>query len=272
MGFRAALFFALWAVGASGAGLPTQASVPAPRLAEAERNELRYRLENLYNELDVLVRNERSDDSGRARIERHFAGLRLYQRIPMEASIGSLKEELSHRASELGVRLLSLDVLSHDQPKKPVPRELLSDTPKFRIEDDQLTETFHLKLTLAGDGPRIEEWIQTWPQDQLRLIEPERGYTRPGLTPAGPGRFTLRARTFRFRNIRFPRLKPRDPITLLPAWARRDPAAFASSEPFLWQYVRRIREKIPETPEPFEKKGALLLDSARMSFFLSKAK
>jgi hypothetical protein len=234
--------------------------------------DLRYRLETLYNEVDLLIRNQRSDESGRARVERAFSALRVLDRIPTEPRVATLRAELTHRAREAGLKLVKLEVLSMDQPQRPVPREIFSDTPRFRLEPDQIAQTLHLRLTLAGDGSLVEQWIQKWPEDQLRLIEPEHGYTRPGLKPLGKTQFQIRARAFRFRNIRFPTLKPRDPMELLPDAARRDPAAFAASEPELWTYVRRIREKIPQTPKPFEIKGDLLLGEARMNFFLSKAK
>jgi hypothetical protein len=86
-----------------------------------------------------------------------------------------------------------------------------------------------------------------------------------------PGRFAVRARSYRFRELRYPRLRPRDPLELLPSWARRQPERFASQEPILWDYVKRIREKIPETPGLYEQRAEFLLDSARMSFFMTKA-
>jgi hypothetical protein len=245
---------------------------PARPLNEAERSDLRYRLESLDNELELLVRNQRSDESGSARLDRAFEALRVLERIPLETGIDDLRAELAHRAKPSGVGLVRLEILARDKPKKPLPDSLFSDTPKFHLEPDQIAETLHLRLVISGDGPAIEEWIQKWPEDQLRLIEPEKGYARPGLRPAGNGRFRLQARVFRFRKIRFPRLKPRDPVSLLPAWARREPGRFAQAEPELWRYVRRIQERIPETQAPFEKKGELLLERARMSFFLSKAK
>lgn len=236
------------------------------------RDDLRYKLESLYNEMDLLLRNQRSDKSDLARVERAAKALRVEDRIPIEPEIGSLRAELDHRAREAGVKLLGLEVLSKDQPKTPIPRVLYSDTPKFRLEADQIAQTIHLRLILSGDGPAIEQWIQKWPEDQLRLIEPEQSYERPGLRAMGHGRFQLKARAFRFRKIRFPTLKPRNPLELLPGWARRDPAGFAKEDPKLWDFVCRIQEKIPETPEPFEMKGNLLLAEARMDFFLSKAK
>src|SRR5579885_1189347 len=208
-----------------------------PRTLPRAIEDLRYRLETLYNEVDLLVRNQRSDRSDLARVERAFKALRVDERIPMEPRIESLKAELTRRARESGVKLLGLEVLSKDRPSKPVPRELYSDTPKFRLEPDQIAQTIHLRLTLSGDGPAIEQWIQKWPEDQLRLVEPEQGYERPGLKPTGHGRFTLKARVYRFRKIRFPTLKPRDPLQLLPTWARRDPAGFAKEDPALWDYV-----------------------------------
>jgi hypothetical protein len=247
-------------------------TAPASSLGEAERSELRYRLESLSNEMELLIRNQRSDASDSARIGRAFEGLRVLDRIPLQPELASLRAELESRAKESGVKVVKIELLGHDRPKKRVPAELYSDTPSFKLEPDQIGETLHIRLYLAGDGPAVEEWIQRWPYDQLRLIEPEAGYKKPGLKPNGAGRFTLRARAFRFRDIHFPKLKPRDPISLLPAWARKDPGRFAATEPLLWQYIRNIQERIPLTAGPFDGLRELLLDKARMSFFLSKTK
>jgi hypothetical protein len=256
--------------------LTTQAAYAAPplgpHLKENERTELRYRLESLSNELELLILNQRSDESGRARLARDSAMLRIPERVPMKPELDSLRDELIHRARLAGLRLIRLEVLSKNKPKRPLPRELFNDTPRFRLDSDDVVETLRLKLTLGGDGPEIEQWIQTWPKDQLRLIEPEQGYARPGLKQVDVGTFALKARAYKFREIRFPKIKPRDPMALLPAWARHDPEWFAVNEPLLWGYVLKIQELIPKTAVPFEKKGNLLLESARMSFFLSKAK
>lgn len=239
---------------------------------QADTGDLRYRLETLYNEVDLLVRNQRSDQSGRARIERAFKALKVFDRIPMQPKIDTLRAELAHRAEEAGVGLVKLEVLGKDRPKKALPRVLVSDTPHFALSPDQIAETLHLRLTIKGDPSLIEQWIQKWPEDQLRLIEPESGYARPGLAHAGKDRFQLRARAYRFREIHFPTLKAHDPLDLLPEWARRNPVSFAASQPALWEYVKKIQEAIPRTSSPFETKGDLLLNSARMDFFLSKAK
>ncbi|HUP57926.1 MAG TPA: hypothetical protein VM598_10770, partial [Bdellovibrionota bacterium] len=242
-------------------------AAPAPaRLSEPQRSDLRYRLESLFNEVDLLVRNQRSDESDRARLGRELRELKVLERIPMKTDLDGLKRELSERARAFDIRVERVELVSADSPSRPVPREIATHLPSFRIETSQLVQTLRIRLVLKGDGPAIYDWIQRWPDDQVRLIEPEKGFERPGVTQVRAGRFSVWARAYRFREIRYPRLRPRDPAELLPAWAKRQPERFARQEPMLWDYVKRIREKIPETPSLYERRAAFLLDSARMSF------
>src|SRR4051812_142733 len=79
-------------------------STPEARqeLSDRQRSELRFRIENLFNEVDLLIKNERADRSDLARQEREAKALKVYDRIPFEADLPGLKRQLAETASAQG--------------------------------------------------------------------------------------------------------------------------------------------------------------------------
>jgi hypothetical protein len=248
---------------------PVLASVP--NLSPQERENLRYRLEGLYNEVDLLVQNQKVDQSDVRRQEREMAALKVYERIPLRADAPGLKRSLGESAKSYGIRIEAVQLRRSRRPAPAaVPSSVYSDA-RFRLSQDQLVEEIPFRVVFSGDRARARDWVRAWPADQMRLAEPVAGYDNFAVEPAGRGRWAVEARAFRFRATRFPRLRPRDPAALLPAWARRRPGDFARAEPVLWSFVTRARRRIPLTPSLYAGRSRFLLNDARMSFFLAKA-
>jgi hypothetical protein len=251
-------------------GVPlAQASVP--KLSAQDRQQLRFRLENLFNEVDLLVRNEKVDRSDLARQERDFEGLKVYERIPLKEDWSGLKADLERSASAHQLKLVQLTRLPALSSRAPaVPASVFNDS-GFRLRTEQVVAEVPFRVVVSGEAGRVREWVRSWLDEQMRLAEPREGLENFSLHKAGERRWSLEARAFRYLPVSFPRLKPRDPITLLPDWARRSPDEFARAEPVLWGFVTRAREIIPRTEHPYEARSRFLLMDARMSFFLSKA-
>jgi hypothetical protein len=251
----------------SSLAIPAVMAAPAPRptLTATERSSLRYHLQNLWSEMDLLVRNQETDEKDLRRQDREFALFRVFDRIPFEPRIPELKKELSTSAQKYGLEISLLQIQRNLKEPPAPPKEIYTDKRPFHFSKEQLYETLRLKISGRGSIKDVQRWLDSWDDILLRYVEPLGPITR---TPRG---WQVQAAAYRFRNVNFPRLKPRDPVTLLPAWARKDPGAFAQAEPQLWNYVTRIRAKTSEAELPYENRRKFLLNAARMSFFLSKA-
>jgi hypothetical protein len=86
-------------------------------------------------------------------------------------------------------------------------------------------------------------------------------------TPIANQEFRIEGIAYRFKTLRFPRLIPRDPITLVPRGRR---AQLSKTDPSLWQLVRKTEELRPLTPKLYESRAEFLLDGARMEFLLRR--
>jgi len=247
--------------------IPLPAFASIPRLSQAERASLRYKLENLFNEVDLLIRNQRVDEADVLRQEREMEALKVYERIPFTDDLEGLKEQLSESARQSGVKLERLLVLGRSKAKRRIPSSLLTDEPEFRLTPLDVVETLHLQLDARGSESAIQRWTSAWQTEQLRLVEP--AVDAP--ERQGVDRWQIQARTFRFRNIQFPALRPRPPEQLLPAWARRNSSEFARQEPLLWSFVEKVRALTPAALPLYRNRERFLLNGARMDFFLAKA-
>ena len=252
------------------ASLTSSNNLHAGSLSDFERDRLRYKLETLFNEQDLMVRNQKSDRSDLNRQQREFEVLKVLQRIPFKEEIAGLRSELNASAREKKLKVLSFQPLPRTQRANPqLPDSVYTDQqPRFRLNDQQLVETISFRVTVEGEEGSVKEWIASWPDDQMRLTEAE-GAPRP--RKGGKNRWSIRARAFRFRDIKFPSLKARDPKELLPQWARRDPESFARQEPLLWRLVEKIHAVAPKARPLYRQREDLILNSQRMSFFVSKA-
>lgn len=252
---------------------PPSPSQAVPSLNDSQRAALRYRLENLWNEVDLIIRNGKSELVDLGRQQRNFEMFAVFERIPMTEGLGALKSELAETAGKRGLKLLSLRKTGATPPPAGIPRSIVTDArPPFRLTPEKIAQEIRLEVTVRGDEAALRSWISGWEEEVMRVIELDE---RPGsisVVATDPKRnsWTVRARAWRFHPIRFPQLKPRDPREVLPSWARRAPEAFARKEPLLWSFVTRIEKSRDRAAEPYRRRGEFLLNNARMEFFLSK--
>lgn len=105
----------------------------------------------------------------------------------------------------------------------------------------------------------------------MRLTELDSSRGTLAVRKIKPGIWKIHAHAFRFRNLKFPTLVPRNPRSLLPAWARVDFPAFAKAEPVISGFVTRIEALEPKAEPYYRLREEFLVNDARLSFFLSKA-
>lgn len=241
-------------------------------LKPSEKASLRFHLENLSNEIDLLIRNQKIDRSDVKKQERDFANLRTLERIPLKRNIPSLKSELIESAKPLNLQLQHMETTGYSPPGKKIPSLVLTSDPPFRLNEDQLVEKIQFTITVQGTEDQLNEWVHHWPNQLIRYVEFEsKKERRPIHSKAAKPIWILKAHTFRFREIRFPKLRPKNPRDLLPAWAKQNPGAFSAQEPVLWSFVKKIEQLAPQATPCYDIRSQFLLNDARLSFFLSKS-
>jgi hypothetical protein len=240
---------------------PVFASTPS--LDPRTRDSLRYRLEDHFNELDLLVKNQRLEEKDLERQRVEMEELKVLERIPLEERIPELRKELAETAAEHGVKLARFE-RGGVSATAPVPRKISSDE-RYRLDPRSSAQQIRFTVIANGKPASIDSWIRSWPTHQMRLVELEKKES------LGPSRFRILAHAFRFRSIEFPQIEILDPVRHLPAWARKDPKGFADTEPLLWGFIAQSRELAPRAKPLYANRRKFLLNSARMSFFLSKA-
>src|SRR4051812_49482975 len=72
----------------------------SPTLSASERSELRSKLEEQFNELDLLVKNQSTDRKDLEHQNREMTELKVFERIPLEPEIPQLSKALEESASE----------------------------------------------------------------------------------------------------------------------------------------------------------------------------
>ena len=234
-------------------------------LTREDSERLKYKLQNIYNENELLLRNGRVDRSDIRLQERQFSALRVFDRIPFEDKWESLSGELEQSAKSFGIKLIRIERQKTKKVFLAPPKKVFSDERPYRLTDDQLAEVIPFRLQITGERSAVDGWIQSWPDKVVRLIESE------GTSGKGPNRWLIRAHAYRFRDIRFPEIVPRDPIQFLPASAIKDPSRLASSAPELWKLITDIRQLRKQTASLYRNRGEFLLNGARMVFFVSKS-
>ena len=244
---------------------------PPVRLTPVERDTLRYHLENLFNEMDLLVKNQRADTSDVQRQEREFQGLQVYERIPFQENLPELKSQLAGAASDHGLLLERLAITQRSLKGGKIPATIYTDNSRFHLSPDQVVQTIGVNMVVkAKTDAELEKWVHAWKSDVLRLVVPF-GTETSCYHRLRPGEYAVSANTYRFREEKFPTLVPRNPMELLPGWARRDPDSFAREESLLWNFVTRIQALEPQTPPLYRNRERFLLNDARYEFFLKKA-
>ncbi len=235
---------------------------PKP-LSYAERDRLRFKLEEHFNQLDLMVRNQNADRRDIERQEREMAYFRVFDRVPLEERIPELTRELRETAGKNGLRVEKLSVTGRRNPGK-TPSRIWSDA-KYRLDPEQVVSELRLKAVVKGDLASIRRWTRSWPEDMIRLVEPRGAPSR-----SGPGLWIVPLKAYRFTDTEFPRIELRDPREYLPEWARNDPQRFARSEPLLWSFVTRAEELKPRAEPLFENRRKFLVNAARMNLYLRK--
>jgi hypothetical protein len=247
--------------------IPPAMAAPSkePILSTRDRSFVRYHLRNLWSEMDLLVRNRQADERDLRRQDREFTLFKVFDRIPFEPRTAELKKELSDSAGKFRLAVKKIEIeREEDHPPAP-PKTVYTDKLPFHFSKKQLCETLHVTIEGKGSLANVKKWIQEWDDVLLRFVEP---LSKPIRTKQG---WRIKAATYRFRDVAFPKLNPRDPMSLLPGWAQQNPEAFAQKEPELWSYVTRIRARKQDAEILYENRRKFLLNAARMSFFLSKA-
>jgi hypothetical protein len=254
-------------------GSPAALASPKPALTAVEKDRLRWKLETLFNEQDLLIRNQKVDRSDIRHQVKEFEALKVFERIPFKEDIAGLKTSLATTSKERGLELVSFKPLPRARKApKAVPSALYTDQdPGFRLSDEQLAEEIPFRAVVRGDAAKVRAWVLAWPEEQMRLAEPEGRSVDKSIRKLGPDRWEVKAHAFRFRDIKFPALKARDPLELLPAWARRNPDRFAAAEPLLWRFVERTHGISPEAGPLYRNREEMLLNSARLSYFIARA-
>jgi hypothetical protein len=245
--------------------LPSSGFSAVPNLDPRERDALRSRLEAHFSELDLTVKNHRSEVRDLERQKLEIEQLKVLERIPFEEKIPELKKELAESASSFRVKVSGFQKKGHSSiGTRPVPDKIFSDE-RFRLDPTLTAQEVHFTLTADGDRAAVQKWLASLPTEQMRLVELKK------LEPLNNRQFIVRAHAFRFRPIEFPKIEVRDPSVHLPGWAKKNPQAFAESEPLLWSFVTQARELKAQAEPLYATRRQVLLNSARMAFFLSKA-
>jgi hypothetical protein len=244
------------------------AHVEPPRLSPSEHDRLRARLERVFFEQDLMIRNQKVEASDLRHQEKEFEALKVFERIPFQDDLPGLRSSLDDSSRDHGLKIASVRFphRSHREPAAP-PSHLLSDErPSFQLTDQQLVDRIPFVAVVEGSEGDVRSWIRSWPDDQLRLAEADEVQPAPG----SANRWRVKAHAYRFREVKFPTLEPREPLELLPAWARKDPETFARAEPQLWSYVERTHAIRSQALPLYHVREHLLLNGARMSFFIAR--
>ncbi len=249
----------------------------APRrpLDPLQREALRWNLQNQVDGAELLVRNRVADHKDLERQRSDFSNLRVYDRFPLQPEVEKLRSEMTVSAASSGLKLTSLTLLPGAKRPKPVPAVLDFEMKHFTLTDDQIVQEMPIRVVVEGSGSAvIEAWMRGWRRDQLRFVEAKTGAKPRAVKKPGPQRWEVDALTYHFTPVRFPEIRFQDPIHMLPTWAQKDPQSFAQQEPQLWNLVARGRGLIPQAHSPaletVEERREFLLESARLSFYLSK--
>ena len=179
-----------------------------------------------------MIRNEKVDRSDVRHQEREFEALKVFVRIPFSEDLPGLKESLALSSKDSGLKLVDFKA-SSKRPKPgarragPPPSMYSDENPSFKLTDDQLAERIPFEAVVEGDKRSVEAWIRSWATEQMRLAVAESRQPEP----LGQRRWRVRAHAFRFRDVRYPELEPREPLEVLPGWAGEIPSALRGSSP-----------------------------------------
>lgn len=247
----------------------TFAEQPTPHLTEKQRHTLRFHLQNIFNEFDLLIRNQKVDEADLAKQGRTITALKIYERIPFAPQLDSLRKQLAQSAQASQIKLLEFKSLQV-RPSRlaPMPKTLTHQDGFFRPKPHQLVQEIPFQIRVSGNLAQIEAWTRSWKEDLMRLAELE--HLHRG-SPSQPAQYLIRAHAFQFKKVEFPKIIPPRAKDYLPKWAAQDPDLFSQQEPLLWDLITQSDRLRPLTPPLYQKRGKFLLEGGRIDFFLSKA-
>ncbi len=244
-------------------------------LSDTQRRSLRYHLENLYNEFDLLIRNKKVDQADLAKQQRTISALKIYERIPFSPRLSDLKKELLNSAKEAKLSVSRIVILpTPPESHPPMPKTHRVGDHFFRPQPNQFVQELPFQLFVQGSKEQVDAWTRSWKEDLLRLVE------REELKELEPHRsldrsvqvhYVIRAHAFQFKKVEFPKIIPPRARDYLPAWANSHPDDFSRTEPTLWSFVTRSEQLRPLTPPLYETRGRFFMEGARIDFFLAKA-
>jgi hypothetical protein len=249
----------------SGTAPGVQNAVPntpsnANSLSDSQRSSLRFKLENLYNQVDLAVRNQHADESDLKRQVQTSEALRIYDRIPFQPKLGEVLPQLIESAHDSKVTVKDfkwLDAKTHNV--------------SLSKQAEKVAEAFPFRFIAEGTEARVRTWIHGWTDSVVRIIEPEGGVQSPKIQAVGKNLWLVEARAFRFKNVRAPRITLEDPQSLLPEWAKKNPQLFAQQEPVLWNLVQKTEKSAPRAAELLPTHEVFRLNEFRLGFFFLKA-
>ena len=245
-------------------------------LSDSERRSLRYHLQNLTNQFELLMSNQKVDEADLAKQGRTVAALKIYERIPFSPKLAELKKELLESAKEASIQIHQFQ--PRTQPRKS-PNHSLAPMPKtysvqdgfFRPKPSQFVQERPFLLLVSGSSKEVEAWIRSWKENLMRLVELERLETVSAKNNSSRTQYRIRAHAFQFKKVDFPKIIPPRARDYLPQWAQANPDKFSQKEPTLWDFVVRSEKLRPLTPPLYQTRGRFLMEGARIDFFLSKA-
>lgn len=266
---------------------PPQTSAPAD-LTAVQRSRLREKLYDFWSDVNLTLRNRKINSYDITRQEREMDEMGVFDKVPLGHCPASLEERLRASAKRFGLYLSQVRRGKRRGTPRPVPRWLFVDQGSFHLAPDQLVDPYDFDLRVRGLESSLKDWSVSWtrlpePSPPSQSAEPaDSPYLEAASGPVGSApwrripsravipRWKVRLRGYCFRDVRFPRLILRDPVALLPGWARRDPGRFAREEPLLWSTIEKTRALIPDARPLYATHERFLLNDARLSFFLQK--
>ncbi len=259
----------------------TRTATQSQNLSDAQRRSLRYHLENLYNEFDLLIRNQKVDEFDLTKQARTISGLKIYERIPFSPLLQELKTQVIESAKEAQIQIRQFKIREGKYPdSKTSIVSAPSQMPKthsirggyFSPKPGQFIREHSFELLVNGSPTQIESWTHSWKEQLMRLVEIDRLERLPPGHNSKFGQYRIRAHTFQFKKVDFPKIIPPRPLEYLPEWAQKNPDSFSQKEPVLWDFVIRSEKLRPLTPPLYRKRERFLMTAARIDFFLSKAR
>ena len=238
--------------------LITMTTTAAVRPFQSEtREEALFRLNQIYNELDLLIRNQRSDRADVLHQNRDFEGLKVYERIPMQENLIGLQHQLFESTQRNGLKLGRVRILEHSPQPEKVPEEIITDR-SFHLSADQIARTVFLEMDVKGTRKNLESWMSSVQDNQMRLVK-----VLDKKLKSHAGIWKVHIKSYQFRDIVFPRLRPRNPKEVLSLCSEKDSA--------LENLAEKAQALIPRAAPFYENRREFLLNQARLEFFIKKS-